>query len=167
MRWRSWTKKTTDKLNLKAEFIVCDDASKLNFPDQHFDAVICTRVLQHLYDWKAAIADFNRVLKPGGDLYLITYNRFSIHGIGKWFENKFFNPLKGRFRNPVDIQRELKKNGFTVEYYAGAMIGQPSFFPRFTIGVLKSPIKFFDRLNQTFPFKYIGERQIIRAHKIS
>lgn len=161
-----YAKKTTDRLNLKADFMVCEDASKLNFPDNSFDAIICTRVLQHLYDWKAAITDFKRVLKPGGDLYLITYNRFSIYGIGKWFQNKM-NPLKGNFRNPIDITRELKKNDFIIEHYAGAMIAQPSAFPAFAINLFKPLIKVFETLDRIFPFKYLGERQVIRAKKIS
>lgn len=157
-----YARKTADKLNLKAEFFVCNDASSLDFPDQCFDAIICTRVLQHLYDWKAALRDFKRVLKPGGDLYLITYNRFSIYGTGKWFQNKI-NPLKGNFRNPIDITRELKKNGFVIEYYAGAMIAQPSAFPGFTIRLVRPLLKIVESLDKIFPFKYLGERQIIRA----
>lgn len=160
-----YAKKTAEKLNLQAEFIVCGDASKLDFPDETFDAIICTRVLQHLFDWKAAITDFRRVLKPNGDLFLITYNRFSIYGVGKWFQ-KMMNPLKGNFRNPIDINRELKKNKFAVEYYAGAMIGQPSAFPSFTINFFKPMLRAMEGLDQTFPFKYFGERQIIRSKKI-
>lgn len=160
-----YAKQTTDKLKLNAEFRVCGDASKLDFPDESFDAIICTRVLQHVYDWKAAIKDFERVLKPGGDLYLITYNRFSIYGIAKWFQHIFSDPLKGVFRNPIDITRELKKNNFTIEYYANAMVAQPSAIPSFLINLLKPLIRLFESLGQVFPFKYIGERQIIRVKK--
>ena len=161
-----YAKKTAAKLNLPAEFLVCNDASKLDFPDQHFDAIICTRVLQHLYDWKAAIKDFNRVLKPNGDLYLITYNRFSIYGVAKWFQKTFVNSVKGKFRNPIDITRELKKNGFIIEHYAGAMIAQPSILPGSSIKFFTPALRMVESLNQTFPFKYFGERQVIRAKKI-
>jgi ubiquinone/menaquinone biosynthesis C-methylase UbiE len=162
-----YAKERTEKLGLKAEFKICGDASRLDFPDQSFDAIICTRVLQHLYDWKAAIKDFNRVLKPGGDLILITYNRFSIYGLVKWFQHKFADNLKGRFRNPIDIRRELKKNNFELKYYAGAMIAQPSAFPSFLLGIFKSPVSVIEHLDRSFPFKFFGERQIIRAKKIS
>lgn len=161
-----YAKATTDKLKLNAEFRVCNDASKLDFPDESFDAIICTRVLQHLYDWKGAITDFRRVLKPGGDLILITYNRFSIYGIGKWFQKVFQDPLKGNFRNPIDIRRELKKNNFKIEYYAGAMVAQPSAFPSFTIGAVKPILRGMEGLGKVFPFKFFGERQIIIAKKV-
>lgn len=42
------------------------DATALDFPDQSFDAVICSEVLEHLPDYDAAIAEIRRVLKPGG-----------------------------------------------------------------------------------------------------
>jgi ubiquinone/menaquinone biosynthesis C-methylase UbiE len=161
-----YAKETTDKLKINAEFFVCSDASKLDFPDNSFDAIICTRVLQHVYDWKAALRDFHRVLKPGGDLYLLTYNRFSIYGIGKWLQHVFVNDKKGRFVNPINITRELKKSNFKIEYYAGALISQISAFPMFTIPMTKGLHSGLEKLCRTAPFKYLGERQTIRSKKI-
>jgi SAM-dependent methyltransferase len=42
------------------------DARRLNFPDGSFDRVHCSRVLLHLDDPAAAIAEVSRVLVPGG-----------------------------------------------------------------------------------------------------
>lgn len=38
----------------------------LPFADDTFDAVICSEVLEHLHEYKDAIAEIRRVLKPGG-----------------------------------------------------------------------------------------------------
>lgn len=35
-----------------------------------FDAVVCTQVLEHVRDWRAALREVGRVLAPGGTLYL-------------------------------------------------------------------------------------------------
>jgi ubiquinone/menaquinone biosynthesis C-methylase UbiE len=161
-----YAKATADRLKINAEFLVCKDASKLDFPDNSFDAIICTRVLQHVYDWKGALKDFHRVLKPGGDLYLLTYNRFSIYGIGKWFQHVFSDNKKGRFVNPINITSELKKSNFRIEYYSGALISQISAFPMFSIPWTKALHTSVEKLSRTFPFKYFGERQTIRAKKI-
>jgi len=42
------------------------DAYRLPFADQTFDAVICSEVLEHLETYDLALAEINRVLKPGG-----------------------------------------------------------------------------------------------------
>ena len=42
------------------------DARKLPFPDESFDVVITSEVLEHIQDDVAAIAEMVRVLKPGG-----------------------------------------------------------------------------------------------------
>lgn len=42
------------------------DITSLRFPDDHFDAVVCNHVLEHVADDRAALAELWRVLKPGG-----------------------------------------------------------------------------------------------------
>ncbi|PCK09555.1 MAG: SAM-dependent methyltransferase [Alteromonadaceae bacterium] len=44
------------------------DAYSLPFTDHSFDHVICSEVLEHLDDYPKALAEINRVLKPGGSL---------------------------------------------------------------------------------------------------
>ncbi len=42
------------------------DAAQLNFPDNHFDAVLCASSLHLLPDMLVALRDWQRVTKPGG-----------------------------------------------------------------------------------------------------
>lgn len=46
--------------------LLAADALNLPFADASFDAVICSEVLEHLPDYRAAIAELVRVLRPGG-----------------------------------------------------------------------------------------------------
>ena len=44
------------------------DATRLPFPDDTFDCVVTSEVLEHIQDDVSAIAELHRVLKPGGSL---------------------------------------------------------------------------------------------------
>lgn len=51
-----------------AEFLVADAATHLPFPDARFDAIACIDAINHLRDREHVIAEWKRVLKPGGRL---------------------------------------------------------------------------------------------------
>jgi SAM-dependent methyltransferase len=42
------------------------DILNIQFPDRHFDAIICNHVLEHIIDDHKAMCELFRVLKPGG-----------------------------------------------------------------------------------------------------
>jgi len=42
------------------------DGLQLPFADNTFDVVICSEVLEHIEDYRAVLAEIDRVLKPGG-----------------------------------------------------------------------------------------------------
>lgn len=44
------------------------DATALPFPDGAFDVVVCSEVLEHLPDYRSAVAELERVLAPDGTL---------------------------------------------------------------------------------------------------
>lgn len=47
------------------------EATSLPADDAAFDAVVCTQVLEYVHDVTAALAEFRRVLRPGGRLLLV------------------------------------------------------------------------------------------------
>ena len=51
--------------NTKTNFL-SGSAYSLQFSDDSFDLVVCSEVLEHLHDYKDAIKEINRVLKPVG-----------------------------------------------------------------------------------------------------
>jgi SAM-dependent methyltransferase len=55
------------------------NAISLDFPDSTFDVVYSFGVLHHIPDVGKAVAEIHRVLKPGGELLVMLYNRASIN----------------------------------------------------------------------------------------
>ncbi len=51
-----------------------------NIPDAHFDAVLCTEVLEHVVDPFAAVRELRRITKPGGWMLFTTPLNARIHG---------------------------------------------------------------------------------------
>jgi len=55
------------------------NATSLDFPDSTFDVVYSFGVLHHIPEVEKAAAEIHRVLKPGGELLVMLYNRASIN----------------------------------------------------------------------------------------
>jgi ubiquinone/menaquinone biosynthesis C-methylase UbiE len=63
--------------NLKADILVAD-AEQLPFPDETFDLVYSWGVLHHTPDIRKALGEIYRVLKPGGQICIMLYNKWSL-----------------------------------------------------------------------------------------
>lgn len=54
------------------ETIRTEDATRISFPDETFDLVLANHILEHIPDYKKALREVWRVLKPGGTAVLQT-----------------------------------------------------------------------------------------------
>ena len=64
------------------EFGTLDAVSSLQalpFVDESFDAVLCTEVLEHVPDPGQVLREFNRVLKPGGQVFVTVPQSWEVH----------------------------------------------------------------------------------------
>ena len=59
--------------------VVEGDAESLPFPDGSFNRASSNGVLHHTPDMPAALRELRRVLRPGGELRIVVYNRRSFH----------------------------------------------------------------------------------------
>jgi SAM-dependent methyltransferase len=57
------------------------DAHLLPFPDESFEVILCTEVLEHCINPQAVLDEFYRVLKPNGKLLLTTRFVFPLHDV--------------------------------------------------------------------------------------
>jgi ubiquinone/menaquinone biosynthesis C-methylase UbiE len=61
-----------------------DLADPLPFQSASFDAVLASLVLHYLQDWGPTLAEFRRVLVPGGRLVISTHHPFMDHTLAGW-----------------------------------------------------------------------------------
>jgi len=128
------------------EFFV-GDFLNLDFKANTFDAVFCLAALHHIPGKKnraKAISEFNRVLKPGGSLFMLNWH-FSSPNFFKLYLKYTLSKILGKSEldfgdiyvpwqktglsryvhlfNQAEIKKLLKKNGFIVQKL---FISQPS-----------------------------------------
>jgi SAM-dependent methyltransferase len=51
----------------------------LDFPDESFDLVLCTQVLEHVRFPEQSLAEIGRVLRPGGHAFVSTHGTYPFH----------------------------------------------------------------------------------------
>lgn len=86
-------------------------STRIPLPDGYADLLFCHQTFHHLVEQEAALAEFMRVLKPGGILLFAESTRRYIHS---WI-------IRALFRHPMDVQRTapeylqmLRQAGFVV-----------------------------------------------------
>ena len=88
-----------DKIDVSTQ-----DMTKLTYPDNFFDIVVCTSVIEHTYnqcEWngdKVSIKELARVLKPGGIMLLST----DMTKESKWISGTFYYSEKDLFDRLID-----------------------------------------------------------------
>jgi ubiquinone/menaquinone biosynthesis C-methylase UbiE len=75
------------------EFLQIADAENLPFESNSFDLGYSFGVLHHSPETQRALAELVRVVRPGGEIKIMLYNRYSIWTINRWVK---FALLKGR-----------------------------------------------------------------------
>lgn len=90
---------------------IIGDLSKADhIPSEKFDCIILTQTLHLIYDFNAALAHCNRILKKGGAL-LLTVPGISPIDYGEWSETWYWSftgnvmlKLLGEYFDPINIQ---------------------------------------------------------------
>ncbi|MCE1248826.1 MAG: class I SAM-dependent methyltransferase [Firmicutes bacterium] len=84
------------------------DASDMPFPDNHFDAAFLFDALHHITEWKKAVEEIFRVLKPSG---IFAFEEAAITKSPFWL-NSFLRHVPF---NMEEMLEHLKKSGFIIK----------------------------------------------------
>jgi SAM-dependent methyltransferase len=77
----------------RPERILVADAENLPFASDSFDLGYSFGVLHHSPDTEKAVAELVRVVRPGGEVKIMVYNRHSIYVLNRWVKKAL---LRGR-----------------------------------------------------------------------
>lgn len=119
--------------------VVVGDALALPYPDEEFDCVIASEILEHVPEDDAAIAELIRVLKPGGKL-AVTVPRWLPEKIC-WLLSDEYHANEGghiRIYKADQLQAKLVRGGltFTHSHHAHAL-HSPFWWLKCAVGVEK------------------------------
>jgi len=99
-------------------FLACHDdfcslkLTNLQAPDNHYDSVFDFGIIHHVPDWRLAIKEVHRVLKPEGKFYAEeVFENFIKHPLWKVLLKY---PQHDRF-NAQQFKQALEEGGFTVK----------------------------------------------------
>jgi SAM-dependent methyltransferase len=93
--------------------LIRGDAFHLPFPDACFDRVICSEVMEHVHDFRAAVRELARVTRPGGSLAVTIPTATSEHLYLRLSDDYFESP-GGHIRifRPRTLAEGLAAAGF-------------------------------------------------------
>jgi|SRR3989344_3744263 len=80
---------------------------KLPFQNNSFDGVVCIRVIKYVRNWREAIDEISRVIKPNGVFILEYPNFYSVQSLSRFYAG--FLTFK-----PTEINRCLLTSGFKI-----------------------------------------------------
>ena len=105
------------------------DAEHIDAPDGDFDAVFDFGIIHHILNWRAAVKEVARVLRPGGRFY---FEEVTAHALARWSYRTFLDhPSEDRF-GAFGFVSELELAGLRVGDRATTR-----FFGDFVIGVAR------------------------------
>jgi SAM-dependent methyltransferase len=116
-RWR----RTAEALGLRNYHVQFEDACRLSFPDASFDMVYSISVIEHIpgHGDTAALAEFQRVLRPGGVAIVEVPFRRQRQDVLQHYDSKGF-PLETprfyeRYYDNESLDSRLQAPGLAVE----------------------------------------------------
>jgi SAM-dependent methyltransferase len=108
--------------------VVQDDIRRSALPAASFDVVLCTEVIEHVVESRAALAGMRRLLRPGGVLVLSTPQRYSplevcsriafLPGVIDVVRRVYREPILPtghvNLMTAVEARRQLREAGFEI-----------------------------------------------------
>lgn len=158
------------------DIAVVSSVENINLDDNYFDIIISRALFEHLRNPQTAIAEFARVLKPGGKAIIQTYNIYSPAMFAsailplkfrRWLKEKTIEKPEGtyptyyRFNSKRKIEIITEQTGLTIEEFV--RYGEkPDFWKN---GFLNRFFVFLDKASDKKMFNFLKPALIVVIKK--
>ena len=157
-----------DRRGVTGVEFICYPGGPLPFPDAAFDCVVCVDVMEHLPDPAAAVAEFRRVLRPGGWL-LLSFGPPWLHAHGKhmwdrlpgwWVHLLFPRPVVMRAARfpPTTTWADLGLHRLTVGKFERVMRGSgfETVYQHYLVNTVARPLRRVPGLRELVIAEVVG-----------
>ena len=141
--------------------VVLGSATQLPFADASFDLVCSFKVLAHVPDIRAALAEVARVTRPGGQMVLEFYNPWSLRYLAKRIagpqpisDGRTEADVFTRWDSPRAI-RALLPSGVALEAFRGVRVFTPAAFV-YKLPLVSPALQVLERRALASPLRYFG-----------
>jgi SAM-dependent methyltransferase len=143
------------------------DATSLPFPDNTFDAIVTSEVLEHIQDDVRALGEFARVLKPGGVLAAT---------VPSWFPEKVNWMLSDEYHAPfvqgghvriysaTELKAKVRASGLTIrgEHRAHGL-HSPYWWLRCAVGPAREDNRFVNAYKRFLEWDIVAAPKLTRS----
>lgn len=148
------------------------DVTRLPFQNGSFDFIVCSEVLEHVPNWRKALLEFCRLLKPGSTLIISTPNKLSMYGLTRYPGRLLLGSKHpyDKWKSYFELRSALEISGFEVTGTRGScyLPGDISYYQPFK-WVISHLLNFARLLEKTLsgrqPFKLLGYGIVIKCEK--
>jgi len=96
------------------------DATSIPAEDASYDAVFDFGIIHHVPDWRRAVREVSRVLRPGGRFF---FEEVTQHALARWSYRRFLDhPTEDRFSS-ASFVAEVERSGLRVPRWSERFFG--------------------------------------------
>lgn len=139
---RKKAEKNLNKSSVEVEWLHLP-GEKIPLDDNSIDSVVLTYTLCTIPDWRAAMQQIHRVLKPGGAIFFCEHGQAPDASVQKWQNrlNSFWAKMFGGCNLNRPVIDNIKAGGFSIDWCeSNYMKGMPRFASYMTYGVASKAV---------------------------
>lgn len=149
----------------RAFSLTVGNALSLPFPDASFDKIVCSEVLEHIPDYEQAVAEIDRILKPGGT-FAVSVPRYWPEWVCWALSDDYHNEPGGHVRifRESQLKGSVERRGlsFFHRHFAHGL-HSPYWWLKCAVGVKREDVKIVNLYKRFLEWDILQRPWLTRA----